>query len=86
MTDRRTLDGLSTIRNKARTGTLMNKFSLVNETEAGAAWESIEAGHGMVAVDRDWAASQSLPDTESHPGDSNKAVYVMEAYHNMHCL
>ena len=74
------------IRDKARIGTLNNGFSLANESQAGPLWESIEAGHGMVAVDRDWAVSQGLPDTESHPGDHSKAVYIMEAYYNMHCV
>ena len=57
-----------------------------NETEAGNAWDDIEAGHGLVAVDSQWAAAQGLPPTSSHPQDSSKVVYAIEAYHQIHCL
>lgn len=57
-----------------------------NETEAAKAWDNIEAGHGLVAVDPQWAASQDLPHTMGHPKDSSKVVYVIEAYHEIHCL
>lgn len=57
-----------------------------NETEAAAAWDAIESGHGDVAVDPRWAASRGLPPSFLHPLDSTRMVYVVEAYHAIHCL
>lgn len=57
-----------------------------NETEAARAWDEIEAGHGLVAVDPHWAAAAGLPPTVKHPLDSSKVIYVIEAYHEIHCL
>ena len=57
-----------------------------NATEAAQAWENIEAGHGLVAIDRDWAAAQNLPSTFDHPRDADKVVYIIEAYHHIHCV
>ena len=59
-----------------------------DETEAELAWSSIEAGHGIVAVDVDWAQAQGLPQTAAYgygekPG---KVIYGIEAYHAIHCL
>lgn len=33
-----------------------------------------------------WAASKGLPETLIHPRDSTKRIYVIEAYHAIHCL
>lgn len=57
-----------------------------NETEAAQAWSAIEPGHGVVALDPQWAALNGLPATKAHPINSNKAVYIVEAYHAIHCL
>lgn len=61
-------------------------FDSPNETIAAAAWEGIEAGHGDVVVDPEWAARQGLPPSAEHPYMPGKSVYVIEAYHAMHCL
>lgn len=57
-----------------------------NATEAAQAWDSVDAGHGLVAVDRQWAAAQHLPSTLEHPRHTDKVVYIIEAYHHIHCL
>lgn len=61
-------------------------FDSSNETIAAAAWDGIEAGHGDVVVDPEWAARQGLPPSAEHPYMPGKSVYVIEAYHAMHCL
>ena len=61
-------------------------FMSENETEATRAWSAIEPGHGVVAVDDHWAATQKLPSTIAHPTDPRKLIYVIEAYHAIHCL
>ena len=50
------------------------------------AWEAIIPAHGLVAVDRQWAAEQNLPASMNLPSDSSKRVYIIDAYHQIHCL
>ena len=57
-----------------------------NTTEANEAWDAIEPGHGVVAIDRTYAADHNLLPSSDHPSDLDKVIYVIEAYHAMHCL
>ena len=57
-----------------------------NATEADQAWNKIEAGHGLVSVDKEWAAAQHLPPTFGDPRHADRAVYIIEAYHHIHCV
>lgn len=61
-------------------------FNSPNETIAAAAWDGIQSGHGDVIVDPDWAAKQGLPPSFEHPFMPGKSVYILEAYHMIHCL
>ena len=59
-----------------------------NETEypeVEAAWDSINDEHGVVALDRVWAEQQGLPASMVLPSQPNKAIYYLEAYHQLHC-
>ena len=58
----------------------------INATEAAQVWNDIEAGHGLVAIDREWAAAQHLPPTVEHPRHASKVFYTFEAYHHIHCV
>lgn len=57
-----------------------------NSSESAAAWDAIQPGHGIVAVDPQWAADQGVMESHRHPKDDTKSVYVIEAYHALHCL
>lgn len=60
---------------------------LPNEQPAvEALWDNIIPAHGIVAVEHRWAAERQLPATISLPGDPSKGVYIIDAYHQMHCL
>ncbi|MCJ1310854.1 hypothetical protein MMC25_004522 [Agyrium rufum] len=37
-------------------------------------------------MDRKWASQQQWPDSMYLPGDKSKGVYLLEAYHQIHCL
>jgi hypothetical protein len=37
-------------------------------------------------MDEGWAFSQQWPDSMRLPSDSSKRVYLLEAYHQLHCL
>ena len=50
------------------------------------AWDAIVPAHGIVAVDRAWAATRGFPDSLSWPSDESKGVYIIDAYHQLHCL
>lgn len=37
-------------------------------------------------MDREWAKSQNWPESMYLPDDKSKGVYLLEAYHQLHCL
>ena len=57
-----------------------------NHTESDALWEQILPSHGFVAVDRQWADEHQWPVSMYLPSDHSKGVYLLEAYHQLHCL
>jgi hypothetical protein len=61
-------------------------FDSASDTIADAAWDSIEAGHGDVLLTPAEAASLGLPPSFPHPFNQGYSVYIIDAYHAMHCL
>ena len=57
-----------------------------NRTEEDGLWEAIQPAHGFVAVDRTWAQDHDWPESMYLPSDTSKGVYLLEAYHYLHCL
>ncbi|RAH45371.1 uncharacterized protein BO95DRAFT_319450, partial [Aspergillus brunneoviolaceus CBS 621.78] len=55
-------------------------------SESDDLWDAILPSHGFIAVDRQWAAVRNWPDTMSMPNDTSKGIYLLEAYHHLHCL
>lgn len=62
------------------------EYSGKNDTEVDALWDAILPSHGLVAIDSQWAAEQQWPDSLSLPSDENKKIYLLEAYHLLHCV
>jgi hypothetical protein len=62
------------------------EYSDKNDTEVDAMWDAISPPHGFIAVDHQWAKEQHWPDSMHLPSDHSKAVYLLEAYHMIHCL
>lgn len=56
-----------------------------DEAVASKAWDNILAGHGVIALDADYVAKKNLPPSVPLPDDSGNFMYVIEAYHAMHC-
>ena len=56
-----------------------------NEEVASKAWDEILAGHGVLALDADFVAEKNLPPSVALPDESGKFMYVIEAYHAIHC-
>lgn len=47
---------------------------------------SLTLSHGFIAIDRKEAEAMHWPITMWLPSDHDKGVYLLEAYHQMHCL
>ncbi|OGM45015.1 hypothetical protein ABOM_005774 [Aspergillus bombycis] len=56
------------------------------EEIANAAWDKIVPAHGIVAVPHEWATQHNLPASMSLFSDHSKGVYIIDAYHQVHCL
>ena len=57
-----------------------------NHTRDDQLWKAINPSHGFVAIDRQAAEDQHLPVAMYLPSDGTKGVYLLEAYHQLHCL
>lgn len=57
-----------------------------NSTVKDQAWEAVNVGHGPVAIDTKLAQSRGLPPTRLWKPDRTKSVYLVAAYHALHCL
>ena len=62
--------------------------SIVPEQEPAVdeVWDNVLPAHGVVAVDHQWATERQMPATMSLPSDPSKGVYIIDAYHQLHCL
>ena len=56
------------------------------ESAVDELWDGILPAHGIVAVDHQWAAETRIPASMSLPSDPSKGVYIIDAYHQIHCL
>lgn len=61
-------------------------FASPDHAVADSNWASIEATHGFVGLGKDWATAQQLPASIESPLDPTQSVYVVDAYHQLHCL
>ena len=50
------------------------------------AWSRIVSAHGIVALEHEWARKHGLRKARNLPGDDTKGVYILDAYHQIHCL
>ena len=70
-----------------RSNLWLTRYSQGSKESINAAWDDVDPDHGVVALDTEWARKEGLPETAKFPSDpQNKGVYILEAYHQMHCL
>lgn len=62
------------------------QYSPHNHTESDHLWDAINPAHGIIAVDHQWATENHWPNAMDLPDDPTKGVYLLEAYHHLHCL
>ena len=57
-----------------------------NNTARDQLWDDIAVDRGAVAVDEKTVAEYGLPNSMVFPWDSTKQVYIVNAFHQLHCL
>lgn len=62
------------------------EYSGDNDTRSDSLWSSIRPARGVVALDHEWAVDHSLPRAQDFLGDPSKGLYIIDAYHQLHCL
>ena len=61
-------------------------FNSPNRSLADAAWSSWVVDPGIVALPNDWVKGKMLPQAQHWPWDEDKGLYLLQGFHNMHCL
>jgi len=62
------------------------EYANTNLSEASELWEAIDFDSGFIALPNDYAQSKSLPPAQEFVWDTTKGIYVVNAYHSLHCL
>ncbi|KAL9055021.1 MAG: hypothetical protein Q9162_003786 [Coniocarpon cinnabarinum] len=57
-----------------------------DQNATDAVWNAFDDSHGMIAVEEAWAMRNGWAEAKRHPFERNKMVYLVEAYHQIHCL
>ena len=57
-----------------------------NETQQDELWENTNYDAGNIALDDVYAKEMGLPRAQRFPWDSSKGIYLINAYHNLHCV
>lgn len=61
-------------------------FSPHNRSLSDAAWENWVVDPGIVALPHAWVKEKMLPRAQHWPWDGDKGVYLLNGFHNIHCL
>ena len=61
-------------------------FNSPNRSLADAVWSSWVDDPGIVALLNDWVKGKMLPQAQKWPWDEDKGLYLLQCFHNMHCL
>ncbi|CAG8958212.1 hypothetical protein HYFRA_00000565 [Hymenoscyphus fraxineus] len=61
-------------------------FNVANETEQEKLWDETNYDKGNIALDDDYAKAMGLPRAQRFPWDQSKGIYLINAYHNLHCV
>ena len=61
------------------------EFSSFDRTTANKAWDSYTI-NGFVALPNSWLEDRHQPLGRPMPGDPEKGIYVVDGFHQLHCL
>ena len=61
-------------------------FNSPNRSISDAAWDGWIVDPGIVALPNDWVKGKMLPQAQHWPWDEDKGLYLLQGFHNIHCL
>ncbi|KAF2233662.1 hypothetical protein EV356DRAFT_468244 [Viridothelium virens] len=61
-------------------------YSSGNEEAANELWEAISIDTGIIALSSEEITTKDLPQSQPFPWDTDMSIYLVEGYHNLHCL
>jgi len=61
-------------------------YSSPNRSVSDTLWDNINTAYGHVGLDHTLAAQQHWPYSMPIPGNETKGLYLLESYHQLHCL
>jgi hypothetical protein len=78
----------SLVRNTPIPFVLYSNFVDEDRAIADEAWKSpdLDPATGVVALPNEISESMDLPPAQRWPWDHSKGIYLLNAYHNLHCL
>ncbi|KAF6224524.1 hypothetical protein HO133_011101 [Letharia lupina] len=56
------------------------------QEERDALWGALDISPGTIALSDEFAAQNGLPRSQRFPWDQSKGIYIIGAFHQMHCL
>lgn len=56
------------------------------QEERDALWGALDISPGTIALSDEFAAQNGLPRSQRFPWDQSKGIYILGAFHQMHCL
>ena len=57
-----------------------------NETRIFEKWLEVDSSDGIVALTDTYVQEKGLPASQRFPWDAAKGLYLVNAFHNLHCL
>ena len=63
----------------------VTEYSSDDPNVVDEAWKNFVI-NGFVALPRTWAADRQWPPARDMPGDTAKGIYVVDGFHQLHCL
>ena len=63
----------------------LTEYSSSDLATANAAWDRYKI-NGFVALPKAWTADRQWPSARDMPGDTDKGIYVVDGFHQLHCL
>lgn len=57
-----------------------------NRSISDLVWEAIDTSPNTISLDKDYTKKHNLGDSIPFPWDQSKGLYIVKAFHHIHCL
>ena len=64
----------------------MTEYSSEDDNVSYPLWHDINIDAGVVALPDDFVKAKGLVPAQRFPWDESKGIYVINGFHNLHCL